>query len=421
MSSPAAISIEGLGKCYRIGLQQRRPARLGQAVRQTLLAPFQYLRTRLREASEAETLWALRDISFEVRPGEVLGVIGRNGAGKSTLLRILSRITDPSVGRAVVRGRLNALLEVGTGFHPELTGRENIFMNAALHGMRQADVRRSFDEIVEFAEIARFIDTPVKRYSSGMYMRLAFAVAAHLEPDILVVDEVLAVGDFEFQKKCLGKMQDVAGSGRTILFVSHNMEAVQRLCHRCVLLEGGRVRMIGDTRPVVEAYFGPGQTARHEKVWPEAERPGDDIVRLSAVRCRNAAGQSCGQFTVGEAVHLELEYEVRGAGACLDRTFFLYHESGALAFVTRPDYAMDRGAGCYRETCVIPADFLNAGVFSVLAGITSPPWTPHAVEHDVVGFRVVDDFGGRARRGYTREWPGGILRPALEWQLERAG
>ncbi|HEY3415493.1 MAG TPA: ABC transporter ATP-binding protein [Armatimonadota bacterium] len=249
-----SIQVDNLGKQYRIGARQR-VKRLYEAVNDALLSPWRRLFRRGQSDAEENLLWALRNVSFSVNAGEVLGLIGRNGAGKSTLLKVLSRITKPSEGRAELYGRVGSLLEVGTGFHPELSGRENIYLNGAILGMRKAEIDRKFDEIVAFSEIERFIDTPVKRYSSGMYVRLAFAVAAHLEPEILLVDEVLAVGDFSFQQKCLGKMRNVAGEGRTVLFVSHNMPAVKTLCTRAILIEDGRLTLDGDTDSVVSSYL----------------------------------------------------------------------------------------------------------------------------------------------------------------------
>ncbi len=249
-----AISVENLGKSYRIGHAEKRPENFRAAVRSFAAAPFEYLRSRLREPSEDELFWALKDVSFEVKHGEVLGIIGRNGAGKSTLLKILSRITEPTTGRARVYGRVGSLLEVGTGFHPELTGRENIYLNGTILGMKRAEIAQKFDEIIDFSGIEKFLDTPVKRYSSGMYVRLAFAVAAHLNPEILIVDEVLAVGDAEFQKKCLGKMSDIARHGRTVLFVSHNMPTVKLLCHRALLVKGGMLAAVGTAEQVVSIY-----------------------------------------------------------------------------------------------------------------------------------------------------------------------
>jgi lipopolysaccharide transport system ATP-binding protein len=255
--SDIAVRIENLGKYYQLGKAQVRHNTLRDALVDGLYAPLRWLQRRGRAlpASADEGLWAIRDVSFEVKRGEAVGIIGRNGAGKSTLLKLLSRITDPTEGQAHVYGRVGSLLEVGTGFHPELTGRDNIFLNGAILGMRRAEIARKFDEIVAFAEIEKFLDTPVKHYSSGMYVRLAFAVAAHLEPEILVVDEILSVGDLAFQKKCLGKMEDVAHGGRTILFVSHNMNAVQRLCNTCVMLDHGQLVARGTTSEVVARYL----------------------------------------------------------------------------------------------------------------------------------------------------------------------
>jgi lipopolysaccharide transport system ATP-binding protein len=249
-----AIRVENLGKRYRIGERETYRA-LRDTLTSAFSAPLRRLQSRGRVAAD-NTIWALRDVSLEVAPGEVLGVIGHNGAGKSTLLKILSRITEPTEGRAEVRGRVGSLLEVGTGFHPELTGRENIFLNGAILGMKRSEIARRFDEMVAFAGVERFIDTPVKRYSSGMYLRLAFAVAAHLEPEILLVDEVLAVGDAAFQKKCLGRMSEVAREGRTVLFVSHNLPSVEKLCQKVIIVDGGRLVMEGDPVSCIAAYLG---------------------------------------------------------------------------------------------------------------------------------------------------------------------
>ena len=253
MSHPI-IQIEGVGKAYRLGEADVLNATFRDAIAGLARAPFRRLRQLGRSSRDKEPFWALRNVSFDVQPGEVVGIIGRNGAGKSTLLKILSRITEPTDGQVTLRGRVGSLLEVGTGFHPELTGRENVYLNGAILGMTQGEIDRKFDEIVAFAEVEKFLDTPVKRYSSGMYVRLAFAVAAHLEPEILIVDEVLAVGDAEFQKKCLGKMHDVAAGGRTVLFVSHNLNAVERLCSRALVLKRGLLTYAGDVRGAMQSY-----------------------------------------------------------------------------------------------------------------------------------------------------------------------
>ena len=262
-----AISVEGIGKMYRLDHEGQQPDSFRAALTAMATSPFRRLRQLQGTDHTMEEFWAVRGVSFEVKAGEVLGVIGRNGAGKSTLLKILSRIVEPTEGRAVMRGRVASLLEVGTGFHPELTGRENIYLNGSILGMRRREIDDKFDQIVEFAEVEKFLDTPVKRYSSGMYVRLAFAVAAHLEPEILIVDEVLAVGDTQFQKKCIGKMKDIAESGnRTVVFVSHNMGAVRALCTSCVYMVNGAVAAQGSVDPIIGAYLKPSSDVRRESV-----------------------------------------------------------------------------------------------------------------------------------------------------------
>jgi len=307
----AAICVEHVGKQYRIGVRAAARRSFGEALVHALGAPLRRLRA-LRGASEGGDLfWALRDVSFEVQPGEVVGVIGRNGAGKSTLLKILARITEPTTGRATLRGRLASLLEVGTGFHPELTGRENIYLNGAILGMKKAEIRRHFDQIVDFAEIGRFLDTPVKHYSSGMYVRLAFAVAAHLEPDILLVDEVLAVGDALFQQKCLGTMRDVASSGRTVLFVSHNLAAVEGLCQRALLLERGRLTFCGQVAPALQRYLSGAPAAGQPSLRERTDRSGNQRLRFTGLRFCAPAGQT-DTFLTGQDFRLEMDYEAQG-------------------------------------------------------------------------------------------------------------
>lgn len=308
-----AIRAEGIGKKYRIGTAAERQDTLRDVLGNAVKAPFKNL-ARLRRADTfagddgEDTVWALRDITFDVRHGEVLGIVGKNGAGKSTLLKVLSRITDPSAGRAEVHGRVGSLLEVGTGFHPELTGRENVFLNGSILGMDRPYIERRFDEIVEFSGVGKFIDTPVKRYSSGMYLRLAFAVAAHLEPEILIIDEVLAVGDIEFQRKCIGKMSEVAGHGRTVIFVSHNMGAVAKLCDRAILLRGGRNVMDAPARDVVQAYLVGDAEREAERRWEQGQGPGDATCRLRGVRIVQN-GQPSSRLDIRGAFDVEVEYE----------------------------------------------------------------------------------------------------------------
>jgi lipopolysaccharide transport system ATP-binding protein len=300
------IEIEGLGKSYQLGATHDRYRRFSEAVYDAMRRPFARSDRTPRETEH----WALQDISLTINEGEVIGFVGRNGAGKSTLLKILSRITEPTTGEARLHGRVGALLEVGTGFHGELSGRENIYLSGAILGMTRRDIQKRFDDIVEFAEITRFLETPVKRYSSGMYVRLAFAVAAHLEPDILLVDEVLAVGDAAFQRKCLGKMEEVAGQGRTVLFVSHNMATVQALCQRAYLLDGGRIVEEGPARSVVRSYLEVMSTTVHVALDERKDRTGDGAVRVTSLTIEPDTG--AGAIRVGTPLKVTLRYRSEG-------------------------------------------------------------------------------------------------------------
>ena len=313
MPNPA-ITIENLGKRYTIGHQRANGDGMRHAIEGAIRAPLAWLRSRRQKKLQQVDFWALKDVSFQIKQGEVVGIIGRNGAGKSTLLKILSRITVPTEGRIRIDGRIASLLEVGTGFHQELTGRENIFLNGAILGMTRAEIIRKFDEIVEFSEIEEFLDTPVKRYSSGMYVRLAFAVAAHLEPEILIVDEVLAVGDAAFQKKCLGKMENFAQSGRTVLFVSHNMDAVRTLCQRAILFDGGKIRADGYVDSVVEDYFSRFSTSSGQQL------RGAYGLAIEKVVLKNDGGQETRQFCPGEDLIIEITFD---AQKCLEKPYFI--------------------------------------------------------------------------------------------------
>jgi lipopolysaccharide transport system ATP-binding protein len=332
MSDPIIV-VEKLGKQFQLGQLQQRHDTLRDALVDSLSAPIRRLRRRdhSREQDHQRLLWALKDVSFEVQAGKAIGIIGRNGAGKSTLLKILSRITEPTEGRAVIHGRVGSLLEVGTGFHPELSGRENIYLNGAILGMQRSEIKRKFDEIVEFAEVARFLDTPVKRYSSGMYVRLAFAVAAHLEPEVLVVDEVLAVGDVAFQKKCLGKMSDVAQEGRTVLFVSHNMSAVQRLCSHALLLERGQVVASGISQDVIARYWSTSLNARLPGEWidlADASRRGTHQCHFNAVSYTSGDDEYGSQPYSGGPLEFELEIESDDQRAVGSIAVTLYDDQG---------------------------------------------------------------------------------------------
>ena len=308
--SDIAIKVQNLGKMYRIGAQEKRPDNVWEAAKGTLLSPLDYLRRITRPPTEEETLWALKDVTFEVARGEVLGIIGRNGAGKTTLLKILSRITEPTKGQAMLHGRVGSLLEVGTGFHPELTGRENIYLNGAILGMTRAEIDRKFDEIVAFSGVERFIDTPVKRYSSGMYVRLAFSVAAHLEPEILLVDEVLAVGDASFRNKSLGKMGKVAREGRTVLFVSHNLAAVSRLCAQALLLDHGSVVTIDEASSAIQQYVGRfSSDSLISDLTGMKRRDGSGPIRFTSFHCETAGGKVVDHLVAGKKTRLILGYE----------------------------------------------------------------------------------------------------------------
>jgi lipopolysaccharide transport system ATP-binding protein len=419
----AAIRVQGLGKVYRIGAAQPRTHSLREALTRAAVAPIRRLvrGERAPDPGPEAIAWALRDVSFDVKHGELLGIIGRNGAGKSTLLKVLSRIVDPSEGRVELHGRVGSLLEVGTGFHPELTGRDNVYLNGSILGMDRRHIERRFDEIVEFAGVERFIDTPVKRYSSGMYLRLAFSVAAHLEPDILIMDEVLAVGDASFQKKCLGKMEDVAHEGRTVLFVSHDMAAVARLCNRTLLLDGGRVLADGPTARVISTYLHSGLRSSAERRWSDpATAPGDDIVRLVSARVFGEDGESVEALDIRGEIGVEMEYEVLKSGSVLVPNFHFYNDQGVCAFVAldadpawrrRP-----RPAGRYTSTVWIPGNLLAEGSLTVHVAIsTMDPVIVHALELDALAFQMVDSLDGDSARGdYAGPIPG-VVRPLLRW------
>ena len=364
-----------------------------------------------------EDFWALKDVSFEIRRGEVVGIIGRNGAGKSTLLKVLSRITEPTSGRARIRGRVASLLEVGTGFHPELTGRENIFLNGAILGMSRKEVRSKFDEIVGFAEVEQFIDTPVKHYSSGMYLRLAFAVAAHLESDILIVDEVLAVGDASFQKKCLGKMEETSQQGRTILFVSHNLAAVNQLCGRALWLADGRVAGEGQTFEVVAKYLRDGDSFNCERSWQfPGNAPGDDRVRLIGGRLRQGS-RVAPAVDINRPMLIEMDLLLLRDARNLFASFFLSDAQGTTLFVScdwRPNL-LERGA--YRCVAEIPAHTLAEGCMSVL--LQAFFFEPHVLcfhEPNALSFEGVEsDHPGSIRGPYRGSWPGSV-RLRLAWR-----
>ncbi len=420
MSEPI-ISVEHLSK--RFVLQHKQPERYTM-LRDVLAEKARGLLKRGSRTSTEEFL-ALNDVNFTVERGDRLGIIGRNGAGKSTLLKVLSRITPPTAGRITINGRVASLLEVGTGFHPELSGRENIFLNGAILGMGRNEIATKFDEIVAFAEVERFLDTPVKRYSSGMYVRLAFAVAAHLEPEILIVDEVLAVGDSAFQKKCLGKMEDVANGGRTVLFVSHNMETVMRLCNKTILLDKGRVAAEGPTAEVVRSYLHTGAGKSSERSWiGEREMPGNDVVRLRKFHAHDRSGNKLESFDITEPIGITMEYEVLRGGETFTHSYNFHNEEGLNIFnlhdTVSPARLEARAPGIYTSTAWIPGNLLAEGLVVVsAAAIRIDPFTIHMHERDAISFVVRDAMRGDSARGsYTLGFPGAV-RPLCQWETER--
>ena len=379
-----------------------------------------------KQSSRSDDLiWALKEVSFEVKQGEVVGIIGRNGAGKSTLLKILSRITEPTEGRVELRGRVGSLLEVGTGFHPELTGHENIYLYGAILGMDRWEVTRKFDGIVAFAELEKFIDTPVKKYSSGMYMRLAFAVAAHLEPEILLVDEVLAVGDAEFQKKCLGKMDEVSREGRTVLFVSHNMAAVNRLCANAILLNAGKIQITGATDEVVGIYLHAGAEEDAEYLCNELDSaPGDEDIRLRAVRILDSQAETSSKLDIRKSFKVEIEYEILRTLTSLRIGFRIITADGTVVFTTSdsevPDWTGNaRHPGRYINRCEIPGNLLNEGRYSLLNVWADIPFVKiKFLVENILPFQI-ERIGGAGAR-YPERWTG-VVCPSLRWDIHYVG
>ncbi len=419
------IEVAGLGKAYRIGAKRGEYLTLREEMMTKTRSIYSNIFRRQR-APDSEQFWALRGIDFSVMQGETIGVIGRNGSGKSTLLKLLSKITPPSEGRITLRGRIASLLEVGTGFHPELSGRENIYLNGAVLGMTRAEIRRKFEEIVEFSEVGNFLDTPVKRYSSGMYVRLAFSIAAHLEPEILIVDEVLAVGDAEFQKKCLGKMDSVSKGGKTVLFVSHNMSQIARICRRCVLLDRGRLKAVGDVSTMVTQYLTNESGQKGERSWSLATAPGDKVAKLRSVRVLTE-GVVSDKVETSSPVTIEMEFWNFVEGANLLAGFSFINSQGVNVFVTAdvldPVWGNKlRPRGLYRASCTIPAGLFNEGSLSVVAEVSTrmPVYEIHFLEFDAVTFQVVDSGGpGSLRSVWARDVPG-ALRPVQTWNAWRS-
>ncbi len=416
-----AIRVENLGKEYRIGTQIDSYPTLRDTLVDAVKWPVRMLRHGY--SSTVESIWALKDISFEVYQGEVLGVIGRNGAGKSTLLKILSRVTEPSEGYAEIHGRVGSLLEVGTGFHPELTGRENIFLNGAILGMKRGEIESKFDEIVDFSGVEKFIDTPVKRYSSGMYLRLAFAVAAHMEPEILVVDEVLAVGDAEFQRKCLGKMSDVAQEGRTVLFVSHNMSAIQRLTKEAIVLEKGNMILRAPSAEAVDYYLSAGFAQTGERVWMADEVPVDaSPFQPLALRVRSLQGKVVDTVRSTEPVTIDFEYQLSAPVTDLRVGIYLLNTHGEHIFTSfdtddQSQYERYgvRPAGCYLSRCTLPADLLNEGRY--ILGVNASVFRVKRFFQDEHALAFAVDSTGAPGMQWL-ETRLGLMRPRLSWAIQ---
>jgi len=412
-----AIVVSGLGKQYRRGVSREPYGSLRDTLVRTMSAPFRtaasiFRRSRNGKESTDDTLfWALQDVSFAINEGETVGVIGANGAGKSTLLKLLSRITEPTAGCLEIYGRAGSLLEVGTGFHPELTGRENIFLNGAILGMRRTEITRRFDEIVAFAELEKFVDTPVKYYSSGMYLRLAFAVAAHLDPEILLVDEVLAVGDAAFQKRCLGRMNEVSRQGRTVIFVSHNMTALKALCRRAIWLDKGRLIEDGEASEVVDHYLQRHAASRLESSWDDPNTaPGNEKVRLHYVRVIPQNEDGAEGITVHTPLKVEFAYWNYVPGQVLNISFFLNSIEETCIFNVSSE-AHPRPVGLIREMVEIPGDLLNTGVYYVRAMVVKDTSRSILDYSGAATFEVLE--GQRAGQWYGR-LPGAV-RPKLKW------
>jgi lipopolysaccharide transport system ATP-binding protein len=411
--SDLAITVENLGKLYKIGLKKRDYLTLRESLTNFITAPF-----RSRQLSHNNQFWALKDVSFELGRGEVLGIIGRNGAGKTTLLKILSRIADPTEGQAIISGRVSSLLEVGTGFHPELTGRENTYLNGAILGMKKAEIDHKFDEIAAFAEVERFLDTPVKHYSSGMYVRLAFAVAAHLEPDILIVDEVLAVGDAAFQKKCLGKMEDVSTQGRTILFVSHNLGAVRALCQKALLLDEGKVTAFGKTEAVINEYQNKVTGNINQVSSDFAKRPRKNICTSRAL-VRGATIDLPTKWR--DPFRIFIDFESMARVDTFSVEWFIKDSYGArlmsgLSALSEEIWFAPGNANSGQIKCTVKEWRLPGGRYSLSVMLTKPLLECFDYIEDILIFDVPDMLPGKPGFIFSKDY--GVLLPEISWDCD---
>lgn len=432
-----SLKVENLTKIYQISHKNAGTSTLRESIESgvrnavSVVLGRQQPRLGTKKDDNIEQFKALDNVSFEVAKGDRLAIVGQNGSGKSTLLKILSRITEPTNGRVVTKGRISSLLEVGTGFHPELSGRENIFLNGSVLGMKKSDIGKKFDEIVAFSEIDKFLDTPVKYYSSGMYVRLAFSVAAHLDPEILILDEVLAVGDMRFQQKCLEKMRYSSDEGRTILYVSHNMQSVTQICPNAILLEKGRIKAAGPSADVIQEYTGlafvdsqettPGNLAEY---YPLAES-GDRWARLISARVCNEEGKISSTLFIHRKIFLEMEYEILlSDGSYFVPNFHIYNVEGILLFIAIPPNGAvaHYETGRYKAVCEISGHLLNDGIFRIMLALSS--WKNSVNIHyaipNALTFKVVDDLSDVSyRNGYTHVIPG-LFRPRFSWSVKKA-
>jgi lipopolysaccharide transport system ATP-binding protein len=423
-----SIQVNRISKRYRIGLEQQVPDTFVEAFSEWILRPIKNYR-RLRKLTQFDKdnsdekeniIWALRDISFNVKPGEVIGVIGKNGAGKSTLLKVLSRITHPTSGQVELLGRISSLLEVGTGFHPELTGRENIYLNGTILGMTKTEIDFKFEEIVEFSGVERFIDTPVKFYSSGMRVRLAFSVAAHLEPEILLIDEVLSVGDAAFQKKSLGKMEEVSKEGRTVIFVSHNMGAVRALCSRGLLLENGTLIKDGDVDQVINYYLSNKDVSTAGRLdWTEADAPQGKELVLFGIELFSETGEVRTVFQIDEGFEIRVHYEIKEEVRNLRLYLRLKTTMGETVFATYEDATIREGfnrkPGRYTAICKIPPNLLNNLTYRVFIGFDSPGYKVLIPGKEYLEVDIIDTSDGYR---YAKGAFDGPIRPVLKWEVE---
>jgi lipopolysaccharide transport system ATP-binding protein len=423
--SDTIIKVENLGKKYTISHEGRESyTALRDVISNNIKGLFRSKKQRLLRGEE-EDFWALKDVNFEIKQGDAVGIIGRNGAGKSTLLKVLSRITEPSTGKITINGRVASLLEVGTGFHPELTGRENIYLNGAILGMGRAEIKNKFDEIVDFSGVEKFLDTPVKRYSSGMYVRLAFAVAAHLEPEILVVDEVLAVGDAEFQKKCLGKMNDVSQKeGRTVLFVSHNMGAISALCNKSILLNSGNVEGYDTTGNIIASYFSNANNSSYFfDLKDSVKKYADEFVELLSGFVMDSHDEIKGRYNIDEGLTICMKYRIKQTlDVKIVPNFHFYNAQGECIFVCNALDVQPLEAGFYQSNCEIPPNYLNDGVHFVMMAITTYFATSYKVNfvyRDAVSFEIIDKLHDNPLRYNYSGAMTGYVRPKLEFHVQK--